>query len=120
MSPTGLCERVLAHTLDRAAGEKTWCTWKKTKVFAQKVEGARLGGGSCVLATTGYKYISMVWTCTAGICGGDYGRAPVLRKPLLGRAGGKAQAASQREQKMGSHKKERRREIKKYKPEDAI
>lgn len=48
----------------------------------------------------------------AGICGRDYGRTPVLRKPPLGRAGAKAQAASHREQRMGSHKK---RKVKKNK-----
>ena len=53
----------------------------------------------------------------AGIRGRDYGRAPILRKPLLRWAGGKAQAASHRGQKMGSHKK---RKVKKNKEIQAI
>lgn len=52
---------------------------------------------------------TLAWfgSALAGIRGGDYGRVPILRKPPLCRAGGKAQAASHRRQKMGSHKKKK-------------
>lgn len=44
----------------------------------------------------------------AGICGGDYSHAPILRNPSLCWVGGKVQAASYRGEKMSSLKKKRK------------